>query len=557
METLTRSSELNLAGNDRNLLDPGKTPVGEFAENARDALLYSLVQAPINGVTQLVDKTLDSKLMEKCQLFRGPKEAEFGTPGWTGQVIGSTVGTALPFIAMHRMIGPGAAAQLEATNAYGLGRAALPHLGKAALAGGLYTALLQPVDESKEGNFWVARGRNGLTGALSAVTLTATAIGLKSTRIGLLNNDMIAGAISGVPAGLVSANSHSLLMGKGLANGSENLQAVTTFALGGAFLGGANMVHEHVNPTTGMQGVRTLEEMKKMADSTRTRDFEIRNQKMLKQELEGRPYFTVEGQATRFYDLIMEQFKTSGSTIPVEQQRLIAQGAQDMVTSLEALSKVKADYVVTVYGSARILEDSFAYQRTRYLSGALGREGMAGMTGGGVDLKVRRGVMDAGNRGFFEAGAESIGVSIQLPFEAASNPFQTIKLIHQEYYTRKEVLRKANAFVIEEGGLGSVDEAMELLCHLQCGKAPEAPVYFIGTPTYGPIARALENMVSRGLMSRKDLSLYRVVEDPRVIIKALKDHREGLRATRSAAENVRVGIPDQPEMVVPGSKPAH
>lgn len=552
METLTRN-EHKLSGQDPSLLEVGTTPVAEFAQNARDALIYTLVQSPLSGATQLMDKSLGTNHLPKVQFMNAPKEAEVGTPAWTGQVIGATIGTAAPFLALHRMIGPGAAAKLESTNAYGLGRQALPHLGKSMLAGGAYSAILQPVNEKEEGNFWLARGRNGVTGGLAALTLTATSIGLKSTRIGVLTNDVVAGSISGVPAGLVSANAHSLLAGKGWATSKENGQAVATFVLGGAFLGGANMVHEYVKPTTGMRGVRTLEDVVKLADSTRTADHEVRISALMAEERAGRPYFASPGK-TRQYDAVMESLKDS--PMPLEQKKLVANAAQDLATSFEALAKVESDYVVTMYGSARTTAEQFEYHRARYTSGLMAQKGMAVMTGGGVDVNVRKSIMDAGNRGAMEAGGESIGVSLELPFEAAANPFQSTKLIHREFFTRKEVLRKANGFIVEEGGLGSVDEAMEVLSHLQCGKAPGAPVYFIGNKTYGPVAKALENLVSRGLMSPKDLKLFKIVEDPRLAVQGLEAHRDALRATRAAQVQIGVPSPAEASPLLSAAKPA-
>ncbi|MBY0547978.1 MAG: TIGR00730 family Rossman fold protein [Candidatus Obscuribacterales bacterium] len=549
----------SLTSGQEKLLDAGRTPATDFAENARDALLFSLIQTPLSGATQLVDKmiqtplsgathladkTVGTDLMAKTQIFSAPKQAEFGTSAWLGQVTGSTLGTALPFIALHRMMGPGAAAKLEITNNYGLCRAAMPALGKSMLVGGAYAAVLQPVNEKEEGNFWLARGRNAATGSLVGLTLTATAIGLKSTGVRALNHDIVAGGLSGIPAGLVSANSHSLLSGKGLATGKENFQAVATFSLGGAFLGGTNMVHEYVRPTSGIRGVRTLEDVAREADKTRSPNFEQRNAMMLASEIEGRPYAALPGKPgkpNRLYEDVMASL--AESTLDPKMKELIATSHVDLVTSLEAIKDT--GYRVTIYGSARIGPERFEYQRCRWLAGMLGRDGVTTMTGGGVDIHVRRGIMDAANRGGFEAGGQSIGVSIKLPFEGGANPFQTTKLMHQNYNPRKEVLRKANAFVVEEGGLGTVDEAMELLCHLQCRKQDGAPVFFVGKATYGPLVKALENLVSRKLMSPDDMKLFKVVEDPRQIHREIMQHKAQWEAAQqsSVTGGIRVTFP--------------
>lgn len=515
------------------LLDVGKPPATDFAENARDALLFSLIQTPLSGVAQLKDKIVGSDLMAKTQVFSAPKQAEFGTSAWLGQVTGSTLGAALPFIALHRMMGPGAAAKLETASNYGLCRAAMPALGKSMLVGGAYSAVFQPVNENEEGDFWLARGRNATTGSLVGLTLTATSIGLKSTGVRALNHDIVAGGLSGIPAGLVSANSHSLLSGKGLATSKENFQAVATFSLGGAFLGGANMVHEYVRPTSGIRGVRTVEDVSREADKTRTANFEQRNAMMLAAEVEGRPYAALgkPGKPNRLHDDVMASL--AESTLDPKMKELIATSHVDLVTSLEAIKDT--GYTVTIYGSARIGPERFEYQRCRWLAGMLGRDGVTTMTGGGVDLHVRRGIMDAANRGGFEAGGKSIGVSIKLPFEGGANPYQDVKLIHHNYNPRKEVLRKANAFVVEEGGLGTVDEAMELLCHLQCQKQEHAPVFFVGKATYGPLVKALENLVSRKLMSPQDMKLFKIVDDPRQIHREIMQHKAQWEAAQQSS----------------------
>lgn len=545
----------SLKRDEQKLLEVGKTPANEFAENARDAFLQSLVQMPLTGATQLVDKAIGTELVSKVQIFSGPKPAEFGTPGWAGQIAGGTLGSALPFIALHRMMGPGAAASLETSANYGLGRAALPHLGKSALVGGLYSSILVPVDTStpeKEADFWAARLRNGATGSLTGITLTATAIGLKSTGVRALNHDIVAGGLSGIPAGLVSANAHSLMEGKGFAKPKDMAQQVATFTLGGAFLGGSNMVHEHIFPTSGIRGVRTVEDMSKLADTTRTPDYAQRNALLLAEEVAGRPYAMLPGKPNQVANAVLKSLE--GSTLPAAQKRLVADSHQDLLTSLEAINGT--GYKVTVYGSARIGPERFEYQRCRWFSGELAKNDITVMTGGGVDRNVRRGIMDAGNRGAFEAGGKSIGVSIELPFEGGANPFQTIKLTHQNYSTRKEVLRKANAYVIEEGGLGTVDEAMELLCNLQCRKQDAGPVFFIGTKTYGPLVKALDNLVNRGLMSPGDMKLFRVVDDPNIALQAILKHKAAWEAANApAAGGLRVTFPGVPSEVT-GLKPS-
>jgi hypothetical protein len=105
------------------------------------------------------------------------------------------------------------------------------------------------------------------------------------------------------------------------------------------------------------------------------------------------------------------------------------------------------NYTVSLFGSARFTEDHPYYQKAREIAGALAKEGFTIVTGGGG------GVMEAGDRGAFDAGGQSIGLNIQLPHEQAPNPYTTESMSYRYFFTRKVIIEHhrdtANGFTTD------------------------------------------------------------------------------------------------------------
>ncbi len=132
---------------------------------------------------------------------------------------------------------------------------------------------------------------------------------------------------------------------------------------------------------------------------------------------------------------------------------------------------------ITIFGSARVSEDTATYQMTMELAHAMAERGWMIVSGAGP------GIMEASAKG---AGSEStLGVNIQLPFEQSANPFiAATNLVTMKYFfTRKVALtRPSIAFVVLPGGLGTMDELFEVLTLLDTGKTTPAPVVLLDTP---------------------------------------------------------------------------
>lgn len=130
---------------------------------------------------------------------------------------------------------------------------------------------------------------------------------------------------------------------------------------------------------------------------------------------------------------------------------------------------------VTVFGSARFKEDHPYYQRGMEVGRRLSNLGFTVMTGGGP------GVMEAANRGAFEAGGRSVGCNIHLPFEQYPNKYLHKWVSIKYFFVRKVFLVKYSyALVVLPGGFGTLDEMAEVLTLIQTQKIANFPVVLIG-----------------------------------------------------------------------------
>ena len=167
---------------------------------------------------------------------------------------------------------------------------------------------------------------------------------------------------------------------------------------------------------------------------------------------------------------------------------------------------------VTVFGSARTATNDPLYAQATEIAKLLAERGWMVVTGAGP------GIMQAAMEG---AGrAQSIGVSIRLPFEQGANPVIAgdEKYVSMKYFfTRKLMLvKESRAFVCLPGGFGTLDETFELLTLTQTGKGLPVPIIFLdteGDSFWGAIDELVRNqLVTRNLVSAADTHLYFVTD---------------------------------------------
>ncbi len=130
-------------------------------------------------------------------------------------------------------------------------------------------------------------------------------------------------------------------------------------------------------------------------------------------------------------------------------------------------------------------------------------------TGGGP------GIMEAANRGAFEAGAPSIGFNIQLPHEQEPNPYTTPDLTFQFHYfamRKMHLAIRAAALVVFPGGFGTMDELFEILTLVQTGKAPKIPVICFDKSYWTRLIN-FDALVQDGMISAADYELITFADD--------------------------------------------
>jgi uncharacterized protein (TIGR00730 family) len=192
----------------------------------------------------------------------------------------------------------------------------------------------------------------------------------------------------------------------------------------------------------------------------------------------------------------------------------------ELVEGFDKLSGIEP--AVSVYGSARIMQEDGLYQQAREIAYRLGKLGFSIITGGGP------GLMEAANRGALEAGAVSVGLNIELPEEQSANIYTTKSLSFSHFFARKVMLVKyATAFIIMPGGLGTLDELTEILTLIQTGKIKPFPVVLFDSVFWKGFRDWLRNTVLEAVMiSDEDLNLLRVCDEPETAIEIVERWHE-------------------------------
>lgn len=157
---------------------------------------------------------------------------------------------------------------------------------------------------------------------------------------------------------------------------------------------------------------------------------------------------------------------------------------------------------VTVFGSARFKEDHMYYEAAREIGRQIAGLGFTTMTGGGP------GIMEAANRGAFEAGGASVGCNIQLPYEQKVNPYVQTSITIRYFFVRKMLLEKYSyAFIIMPGGFGTMDEFFETLTLVQTKMISQFPLVLFGVEYYQPLMDYMKKMADEKTISPEDLDL--------------------------------------------------
>lgn len=176
---------------------------------------------------------------------------------------------------------------------------------------------------------------------------------------------------------------------------------------------------------------------------------------------------------------------------------------------------------VTFWGSARFPVDNEYYQKALRLSRRLAGELNCMITTGGGP-----GIMEAGNRGAYELGKPSLGLTINLPAEQFTNQYVTEEIPFYFFFTRKTLMAySAEAYLYFPGGFGTLDELFEILTLVQTGKISRLPIVLVGVAFWKPLDVFIKQalLAENGTISQEDLDLYIITDDEDKIVEIVKN----------------------------------
>jgi uncharacterized protein (TIGR00730 family) len=192
--------------------------------------------------------------------------------------------------------------------------------------------------------------------------------------------------------------------------------------------------------------------------------------------------------------------------------KLINKSFKELRYALKVFAPYRDTRKVSIFGSARTLEDHGDYRQAAIFGKKMAEAGWMVITGAGG------GIMAAGHGG---AGADpSFGLAIRLPFEQATNTFiaNDPKLINFKYFFTRKLMfvRSSHAIALFPGGFGTMDEGFEVLTLVQTGKSVPMPIVFVDAPG-GRFWQAWQEYVKdhllrQGLISPPDLHLYKITD---------------------------------------------
>lgn len=164
---------------------------------------------------------------------------------------------------------------------------------------------------------------------------------------------------------------------------------------------------------------------------------------------------------------------------------------------------------VTFFGGTRTPLEDAMYAEAEALAGRLAKKGFSVVTGGSS------GIMQAANKGAFEAGGASVGLNVNLSQVQEYNPYLTEKFGFDHFFVRKVMLTYASeVYVYFPGGFGTLDEFFEIVTLVQSKKIRKVPIILFGRPYWEPLLAFIEKELfqERAAIDEDDMKLYTLVD---------------------------------------------
>lgn len=220
-------------------------------------------------------------------------------------------------------------------------------------------------------------------------------------------------------------------------------------------------------------------------------------------------------------------------------KRLIQAANNRLIGVVEEFEQVfgmlaQHEKTVTIFGSARKPQNDDVTLGAYDLAARLARTGYAVVTGGG------HGVMEAANRGAYEAGGQSIGLNIMLPREQTLNEYTTESFQFNHFFGRKVAMTlDSSAYIYYPGGFGTFDELFEILALIQTGKIHQNPVILVGSDFWRPLDSLIREVMldKYRTVDEDDLELYRIFDNYDDIVEYIKESETRKRRFSKASEH--------------------
>ncbi|MBU6431027.1 MAG: TIGR00730 family Rossman fold protein [Patescibacteria group bacterium] len=176
---------------------------------------------------------------------------------------------------------------------------------------------------------------------------------------------------------------------------------------------------------------------------------------------------------------------------------------------------------VTFFGSSRFTEDNEYFKQAAELSERISKElDYAVVSGGGP------GIMEAANKGAFQAGGDSLGLIIKLPQKIKQNGYLTDFREFNFFFSRKVMLSfSAETYVFFPGGFGTMDELFELLTLVQTRKIPRVPIVLAGKKHWDKVDKFIREVLFKEIsaIDEEDMNIYKITDSLDEIIEIIKN----------------------------------
>ena len=220
----------------------------------------------------------------------------------------------------------------------------------------------------------------------------------------------------------------------------------------------------------------------------------------------------------------------------------------EFVESFDMLGQVGP--AVTMFGSARTKANNQFYKLARETAALMAKADFAVITGGGP------GIMEAANRGAFEAGGQSVGLNISLPAEQVANRYQTLSLNFHYFFARKVTFVKyATAIICFPGGFGTMDEFFESMTLMQTLKIERCPLILMGSAFWKGLLDWVQDKMldTYHNISAEDMDLFTLTDDPVQAVAIVQDYCQA-REQAIVAAAATISVPYAEQLTAEGTR---